>query len=219
MRTPDGRTRWKTLNYIRGGTVEWTTGRSIEVRFVNYLQFRGVRPGLNTFTIKLERSRGVDVESFEVLPDSGLILTGTGPAQLEVSLDKDRYSVNLGDEFDVGYTIWNRGDRPALAVEIAPEHPKTLSLVGRSSRRRNVLRESMSGAFRFRAVTPGFYRAALFVTSGSNQPAVEFEVRVKPAISGWENVGSVATRAAGAVLLTVGVVAIWPLRRRRNRSE
>lgn len=217
MREPNhNRIRVRTLNYIRGGAQRWVSRRSVEVGLTNYLQYSGVRAGLNTFAVKVEQTPGVKIESFSVLLDSGIIVTRTGPAALAVSLERHRFSITVGDEFDVRYTVRNDGDRPALNIEVTPEHPRALELIGEADYERRILRGTMSDSFRFRARAPGIYRAALFVSSGSNHPAVEFEVRVDPPASEWARAGTLASRAAGALLLIGGAVSLWPLRRSRT---
>jgi len=122
--------------------------------------------------------------------------------------------VAAGNEFEVSYTLRNRGDRAATRVEVVPEHPAAISLIGRKEHKRDLLQGSMSETFRFRALRAGFYRAALFVSSGSNHPGVEFDVRIEPASAGWTDAGSLATRVAGVVFLTAGALILVPLRRR-----
>lgn len=81
----DSRIRWNMLDLIRGWVDRTTTSRVIEVKASNYLPFRGVRPGGNTFMVVLRRTGALRIDGLRVLADSGLQLSRLGPARLELA--------------------------------------------------------------------------------------------------------------------------------------
>lgn len=103
-----------------GGRTTWVKGSTITARFVNYLQYQGVRPGRNGFTIQLERYGRIRLRSFAVLRGTGVTETSLSPARLQVSIERPRYQVAVGKELTIRYSIANRGDRPAVRVAITP---------------------------------------------------------------------------------------------------
>jgi hypothetical protein len=208
--------RWRTLDYIRGAQTKATTSRRVEVRFQNYLQFRGVRAGKNSLAIQFERFKGAEVESLRIHRDSGIEVSNTGPARLRVLPEDDIIEVTEGEEFAVRYTITNVGDRPALHVRVAPDFADRFQLLGQRAQNRAVVRESLRGQFRFRARASGVYPLAIFVDSGTNHPGAVVEVRVSRHETLAGMAAGIAPRVTGVVLLALGAVVIWRPRRRQH---
>lgn len=215
---PGGRVvRWRTLDYIRGGRSGTTKNRRVEIRFENYLQFRGVRSGRNVLTIQLERYDGVEVESLTVHPDSGIVLTQTGPARLRIDVEPSSKRVSVGDEFVLRYTVKNVGQRPALRVSVSPEVRPGIEQLGARVHSKAVLRDSMRGSFRFRALEAGGFPVGIFVDSGTNHPGTLVEIRVSPAGTAIATITGLAPRVVGVLLLIAGLLVSRPVLRRSRR--
>ena len=202
--------RWSTLDYIRGETSQLTKDRKIEIRFENYLQYRGLQAGRNLLAVQFERFTGVDVEALTIHPDSGIEMTSTGPAQLELVVEPTSQRVSQGEEFVVRYRVKNVGDRPALRVRVTPELVDQIELVGPRVDARAVLRNSLTGSFRLRAVKPGDFPLGIFVDSGTNHPGALVEVRVASNLSTMSVLAGFAPRVVGALFLLSGVLVLGP---------
>lgn len=211
--------RWRTLDYIRGGRSRVTTNRRIEIWFENYLQYRGVHGGRNALTVQLERFKGVDIDSLTVHPDSGIEVSPIGPAQLRLAVEPDSQHVSKGDEFVVRYRLKNVGDRPALHVTVASEHGNQVEDRGAREHSRAVLRDSLSGSFRFRAVEAGDFPVGIVVDSGTNHPAALVEVHVTRSRSLAEVLARVAPSLAGLLLVIAGIRIIRPVLQRRGQKS
>lgn len=66
------RVAWNSLDLIRGWVDRTTASRRVEANLDNYLPYRGVRPGRNTFTVALRRAGALEVDRLRVFADSGL---------------------------------------------------------------------------------------------------------------------------------------------------
>lgn len=211
------RTVWSSGDYIRGDLVRRTRSRTIEGRFENYLQFKGVRPGRNVLTISLERYGRVRVESLHIFRDSGITYSPIAPAKLRLHLALPQKKVHAGETFTIPFRISNHGDRAAHQVVLNEKFPPgALSRIDDTRTRFPTLKAPVSGKLRFRALHAGTFRLAIFVQSSANDPGSAIEVPVAPApasaTGGWDWVG----RATGAALLVVGL-ALFAVARRRKR--
>ncbi|PJB49531.1 MAG: hypothetical protein CO103_05175 [Chloroflexi bacterium CG_4_9_14_3_um_filter_45_9] len=70
---------WSTVDLINGKIDYFTSSSVADVSFKNYLQIRGVCPGLNTLTFQLEQYEGCHVESLRILNSSGIECTPIPP--------------------------------------------------------------------------------------------------------------------------------------------
>jgi hypothetical protein len=207
--------RWSTVNYINGKMEGTTSGRSIEIHYTNYLQYRGVRPGRNVFTVQLERYTATRAASLRVFDDSGVSSTPLSPAHLIFAVDDDVKTVRVGGDFSVHYTLRNTGDRPGQKVQVTPEFRRgTMEQVGSGAKQLKLLRGTVHGTLRFRALRTGVFPLGLFVSSGSNKPGQLVEIRVSPRPSRFHDVLGLLPRGIGGLLL-VGGLALVGLRRRR----
>jgi hypothetical protein len=215
----DRRIVWSSVDLIRGRIERASSSRTVEVRFRNYLQLAGVRPGTNTFTVELERFGDVEVERLRIFDDSGVELTRLAPARLALEPALPAARVRAGDEFEVGFKLRNRGGRPARNVVVAVQFPsRALAPVGPAKRRAARVRRELVGAFRFRALRPGRYRLALGVRSSANRPLAVIDVpisdsRARP--GRWRPVPIVA----GALIAALGLLLLLAGGDRRKRTS
>lgn len=216
LKATDGvsKIHWGTVNYIRGKMEGTTTGRSIEIHYTNYLQYRGVRPGKNVFTVQFERYTATRAASLRVFEDSGVSSTPLSPAHLILAVDDDIEKVHVGDRFSVRYTLRNTGDRPGQNVVVTPEfRHKAIEQVGPAAKRLKLLRGTTHGTLRFRALQSGVFPLAIFVTSGSNKPGQLVEIRVSPRPSALHTFLGLLPSGIGGLLILAGLVLIRPRRR------
>jgi hypothetical protein len=201
-----GAVEWSSVGLIDGRVERRTRGRRIEVDFRNYLQLSGVRPGLNTLSVRLERVGPVRVERLEVFPDSGIERTRLAPARVELRPRLPDGAVRVGDEFELGYALRNTGDRPARNVVVGIELPRgALAVLGPRVERFPELAGTAAGSFRLRALARGRFRIALTARSSANRPAALIDVPVGARESG--RFGLVPLVLGGA-LLVAGVLLL-----------
>jgi hypothetical protein len=208
------RIRWQTVDYIHGKSGGSTSGRSIEIRFTNYLQDRGVRPGKNLLTVQLERYTKTRAATLRVFRDSGISVTPLSPARLVLAVDRDVAKVHVGDRFAVGYTLRNTGRRPAEKVVLTPEfRPGTIELLGPRATRLKLAHGIASGKLHFRALRTGVFPLGIFVSSGSNKPGQLVEVRASRRRSSLQAIVGLLPRGIGGLLLLGGLAFVRPRRR------
>ncbi|MGH3033222.1 MAG: hypothetical protein ACRDON_01530 [Gaiellaceae bacterium] len=209
-------TTWSTVGLLEGRVERTTSARTIGVRFRNYLQLAGVRPGRNVLTFQLERYGVVQLRSLRILPDSGIEVSPLSPARVRLELTLPEGEVAAGDRFTVRYRLTNAGDRAAQDVVVLPSFPEgVLRVVGARERRYEALRggDRAAGAFTFEALTAGRFQVALAVRSSANRPAalVEVSVQTPTTVSGR---GTSWLVAPAATLTAAALLAARRLRRR-----
>lgn len=213
------RIRWRTVNYINGKMEGVTAGRSVELHYTNYLQYSGVRPGRNVFTVQLERYTATRAASLRVFKDSGVSSTPLSPAHLIFAVDDEVKTVRVGDDFSVRYTLRNTGERPGQNVVVTPEFRRgTIEPIGPPVKRLKFLRGLTQGTVRFRALRAGVFPLGLFVSGGSNKPGQLVEIRVSPRPSTLHRFLGLLPRGIGGMLL-LAVLALVGLRRRHANDS
>ncbi len=206
---------WNTLDYIRGYQEHMTRSRTIDVRFVNYVQFAGVRPGRNSFAVQYERFGMLGVKSLVVLPDSGIEVTSLSPARLKMHVSNPPTQVRRGSDFAITYTLTNTGRQVARNVAITARTDDNIHSLKENTRKERYLRGSLSGTMHFTAIASGSAAVLLLVESGSNHPGVRIPIVVVDATSLSERVAAIATKTGGVLLLLFGASLV--LRRRSAR--
>lgn len=210
-------TTWSTVGLLNGRVERTTSARTIEVRFRNYLQLAGVKPGRNVLMFQLERYGAVKLRSVRILPDSGIEVSPLSPARVRLEVTLHEREIAARDRFAVRYRLTNAGERTARDVVVRPTFSKSaLRVVGPRERRHEALRggDRATGTLTFEALTAGRFQVALDVRSSANHPAALIEVRVQApaaAVSGRGGAWVVALAAA------VGAAALLAARRVRRR--
>lgn len=179
------------------------------VRFLNYLQLRGVRPGTNTLTPTLEQYGGLHGTDVHVFADSGIEQTALAPARLRLQLRLPQRVIHAGERFAIGFTLENIGGRPAHGVSVQASFlPGALAPL-QPPPRRPVVVESWSASHGFRALRAGRYRLALSASSNTNRPAALVDVPIAPADSA--STSGRLLLLLGLILAAAGSAAIaWP---------
>lgn len=177
-RGSDTRTRWSSLDLLHGENEQVTTSRRIEVDFKNYLQFAGVRPGLNRITFALEQLDGVDVSRVDILADSGVRMTRREPARLSVQTVGPDETV-LGERFELGVRVTNDGGRSArgVIVGVVPQDDG-LAMRGESTRRLGRLGTAQRDTFRLESLELGTHRVLVAVRSRASRAVALLDVVV-----------------------------------------
>jgi hypothetical protein len=218
-RQGDRRLAWNSLDLIRGWIDRTTGSRTVEVDVNNYLPFRGVRPGQNSYTVTLRRAGALRVDRLKVFEDSGLEVTRRGPARLALAPVLPNESVQRGETFEIGYRLRNIGDRDArqVVVRIAADQGGGLGVIGSDRQHLGRVRDGATGSFRFKAQQTGNYRVLLGADSSASHPRRAIAVPVVSAGRRHRPAGGVLRVAAAAALLIMGLMLLVLSRRSRRR--
>jgi hypothetical protein len=213
----DREVAWNSLDLIRGWVDGTTRSRRIGVDVNNYLPFRGVRPGRNSYTVTLRRAGALRIERLRVLEDSGLEVTRRGPARLALEPILPNQSIRPGERFKIGYRLRNVGDRDArqVVVRIAADQHGGPRVIGSDRRRLGRVREGATGTFRLKAQQAGRYRLLLGADSSASHPRRAIEV---PVVSAGRRPAGRALRVAAAGALLVGGLVLLAMSRGRRQS-
>jgi hypothetical protein len=208
---------------VRRTTVDLTRGQRErpgraprdELTFTNYLQYEGVRPGANTWTIKLEQSGAARVERLEVLGDSAIIETDRTPFPLTLTATLPGNRPRAGERFTVNAVVAARPGRTVRDVVVrAQSQDDGAELIGPAEQRIEQLTgHDRTIPFTFLARQPGTYAVALAASSSANDPNMGVEVEVLPAA------GATSAPAAIWVLVSIPALAMaaWLVASRRRR--
>jgi hypothetical protein len=200
---------WNSLDLIRGEIERQSRSRRIEIDYRNYLPYRGVRPGANRLTFRLERFGKLKVKQFRVFSDSGILVTRHSPPMLTLRGETTSHRLAPGEPFELKYLVRNQGDRDARDVIVGVEVPTTtpLRILGEATEEFRRVRRRAQGTFRLKARRAGRFPIRLFATGSANSTVAPVNVRVVPEpqpASSWN-----LTRVLlGAVLVVSGVVVM-----------
>ncbi len=89
--------RWSTGELFTGDSSGLTSGRMLRLRFRNFLQRIGVRPGMNALTLQLEHYNGVVVTSARMLRGSKIVRGVLGPPRLGVAAEASPSQASVGE--------------------------------------------------------------------------------------------------------------------------
>lgn len=202
------RIRWQTLDYIRGRREHETASRVVDVEYTNYLQYKGVKPGRNTFSVRYEQIGSLVPDEIQVLPDSGIILTRKAPAHVKLKVVEPPSRVTEGSRFAITYELENTGDRAAQGVVVSAfNHKGAEALIGR--RRVGVLREAARGTLHFRAISIGRLSVELSVRSSANRPGAIVPLIVERRPSFRRELQGMLPQILGVLLIGFGVAYLW----------
>jgi hypothetical protein len=176
---------------VRRTTVDLTHGQRERpsraprdaLTFTNYLQYEGVRPGANTWTIKLEQSGAARVERLELLGDSAIIETERTPFPLTLTATLSGDRPRAGERFTVNAVVAARPGRSVRDVVVrAQSQDDSAELIGPAEQRiEHLTGRDRTMPFTFLARQPGTYVVALAASSSANDPNMGVEVEVLPA--------------------------------------
>jgi hypothetical protein len=174
---------WATLDLIDGLHKGVAAGRTVEYRSANYMQFRGIRPGVSSLNFQLEQFDQARVAALRIVADSGIELTRLGYGRMGLRFTVTPPIIHTGESFDVRYELRHISGRILRNVSLAPELVDCLGvrLLGPKVVRFAQVASAVSGYFRFRALARGRCRIFFWAHSNSHQPAKEIDVTVHPA--------------------------------------
>lgn len=176
--TPE-RIRWSEVGIVHGSVRRETSEREAEVRFVNYLQLRGVVPGLNALSFDVEQLGPPTVESLVVYADSAIEVTRRSPGSVKLSLAAPR-RVALRTPFLVRYRLTNTGGQTSrrVGVQAVPEG-RGVAVIGSARRSHGTLAPGAArrGSFRLRALRRGRWHVFFGGTSTTNRPGALLRIR------------------------------------------
>jgi hypothetical protein len=202
------RVLWNTVDLLHGRRDHATSSPRITGEALNFLQDRGLRPGPNTLTFRIERYGRARVRAATVLEDSGVLSSRRGPAHLTLQVPVRDRRIGVGDEFSLPYVVRSTGDRQPEQVSIAVQYDeRALTAVGATARRLDPHATTSRGRFRLRAKRVGSTRVLMGVKSSANRPGAEIAVKVDPASassgasSWWKGLGGL-----GLVLLAAAAI-------------
>jgi hypothetical protein len=222
-RTPEcsSLVRWSTVDLLEGFRARESCGSTIEVDTTNFVQYRGIRPGLNHLAFQLERFRRAEVRTARILPDSGISVSRLGPAKLTFEPAELTQDVHPGTRFDLPFVLRNVGDRPArrLVVELAPVDG--LDTLGATRRRYGEIAPggTLKGAFRLRAKSLGHQQISIAAVSTANHPEIGLDLAVSPRSRDDESVAARILSMGGVVAIGLGLFVLFLGWRRRPNGD
>jgi hypothetical protein len=167
------------ISLIDGRTRTVADSRSADVRFSNYLQQEGVRPGPVRFSVSAETLGGARVERLTVFDDSALEATTNAPYTLSLTPASAVTPTPVaGKRFSVKYSLGVQNGRNVSGVAVNASTSDGLQIVGSRDEDIGQLAQSYDGKFTFLAAEAGEYEIHLRAKSDSNHPAATVRVRV-----------------------------------------
>jgi hypothetical protein len=175
---------WSSVGWVDGAVQRSTTARAIAVRFSNYLQYKGVVPGLNVLYFQLEQYGDVRVTSLRVIADSAIEYSPLSPGFLKLHVRLPQTRVLLRRDFAIGVRLTNTGDRALRNVVVsAASNPGAIARRGPAAyrARRLLRRQSLLRTFRFRPLRRARSLIEISARGTTNHPATLVEVRCRRA--------------------------------------
>lgn len=211
---------WRATELFNGSYRGFSLENTIELYYMNYLPYDGVRAGVNELTFQLERYHGAEVKRLIVFDDSGILRTSLEPPRLHMDLKVPRGHVEVGDEFTIGVELKNRG-WPIKDVKLEGSYPEdALQWLSPGLVQLPSLRGSLKSAFTFRVLKEGLH-VVKFEAAGHSGGRPQAEVRVDTMVSKRSRtyLGLTLYPWIGTGLLTiVSLVAVgWLVSHRKYR--
>lgn len=202
------------LGLVRGLERNTSSRLSREIRFENYLQYQGVRPGRNTITFYGTANAVGMIKYIRIYADTGLELKASGPSSATLTPHISPTTPRVGDRIRIAFTLTRTSGAgiPRAVVQVCtnteslqPRSPTKVTLHWGSPR-------TVSGEFSFSARKAGTTPVELVADAGGQFPRVETAVRVQAAKS---------SRVPFALALLAGIfvlAGLGVLARRRLRN-
>jgi hypothetical protein len=172
--------RESSLDLVNGVVVRLLRGRRSDVQFRNYLQYEGVRGGLNELRFAVSTSGEARVAALHVRPNSGIFRTLRSPYPLKVQALVPKKPVQVGDRFRVELILSNRTGEQITGVEIRPSYDRdSFSLRGGKLRSVPRLVRPVRASFEFEARRRGVHQISFLVGSSRNRPTASIRLSVR----------------------------------------
>lgn len=176
--------RWTSVGIVDGARSGSSSSRTVELRYANYLQKSGVRPGTNELDFQVARYGSVRIDEVRIFDDSGIEFTPLSPANVRLAATRtSTRPVHIGESFVVHFSLRNRGDRAARGIRVSASYPaKLLLLKTRQPIRIPTLRHGASATGRLVFVARRAGKTPIFVTAStsSNHPGDAITVKIRP---------------------------------------
>jgi len=166
---------------IEGEVRSTSPSNVVEVTFSDYFFSAGITPGVNAMGLAVRQGTGAKVKSARVFADSGIEWTTVSPGKAEFSLDFPEKPINVGDTFDIAYTLTNVGEERLGNVTVAPDLLNSdIEIVGEKTQQFPELAgsEVKEGKFSFTALAPGDQTFYFWVNTGAGRPSYEVHLLV-----------------------------------------
>lgn len=177
--------QWRSIGIVDGNKNGSSKHRIVELRYANYLQEQGVRPGLNSLDFSVgPRTGTVRIAEVRVFAeDSGIEYTRLGPANvvLNANIPTTGSPIRVGQRVTVDFAMRNTGERTARQINVSADYDdRVLSLLSSSSMKIAQLRPGgrAFGSFTFTAKRAGETPIFVTATTSSNLPGDDVTVKV-----------------------------------------
>ncbi len=212
------RREWSTVDLFGGSRSVRFPSRQVEIDVRNFTPLRGVKPGLNRFSIHAERFGDIKFARALVGGASGIEMTHARPPELKIDLEPLETPAVRGEPFEVEFKLRNTGTVPARGVSARLESfsPKLLVVEGQDTFSFERLQDEKEISFRVRGKRAGTYKLALDVVSANaNKPLM----RIAAPIGSKESQGS--TFPWDLIVMSAIVVSLggWGILRRRHKRK
>jgi hypothetical protein len=173
-----------SLGWIDGHRIWHEDADVVALRFQNYLQVNGVRPGRNVLSVKTETLAGHCVSKVVVLPDTGIGTTRTRPDELRLLVPRDAIRGERGHRTTIPFRLYRRGGRPDGPVTVAIGSNRSFGLVGNSQLRFPRVGSGIQGSF---VIVPreSEVSVSISVPRRLNQPTATLFVEASSAPPPW----------------------------------
>lgn len=149
--------RWSTYELFTGPAEGIVFGESVTLRFRNYMQIAGVRPGVNRLELQLEQPAGVVVSSVRLLKGSGVSVGVLGPPHVTLDVSPSRIRAHVGDALSLRYVLANEGFPARDVGLVASVSARGVAATESPSRFLGWVAGRDEGTMSFLAVVPGEY--------------------------------------------------------------
>jgi hypothetical protein len=172
------------LGLVSGNRKQASAKRVWNGAFTNYLQYKGVREGMNSLTFKFLQLGSARIDSWKIYSDTGIVRTRNGPSRIELIPSIGERRIVVGDRFRVGFRIQNTSRTPVPAggrVTLRVSTKSALAVIGSDSTRLRSIsgRRSVSGSFLLEARKAGSIPITLGASSWGGSPLVRLAVQVR----------------------------------------
>jgi hypothetical protein len=111
-------TSWDSADAINGPDAGRFKSNRGHVRYVNYLQLSGVKPGINILTFAAERFGHPAISKINIGPASGIYASPNGPVDLDVNAHFSDDGLEVGESTHLEVEVTNASRGPAKDVEL-----------------------------------------------------------------------------------------------------
>jgi hypothetical protein len=175
---------WTSVGIVDGARSGASSSGTVELRYANYLQNSGVRPGQNELDFQIGQHGAARVAEVRFFDDSGIELSRLGPANVRLTARRASSGpVRVGRRFAVDFALRNPGGRAASGIRVSADYPaKLLSLATRQPVRVGLLRGGASATGQLVFVAKRAGKAPIFVSAqtSSNHPGDLVTVTIRP---------------------------------------